>query len=76
VKNLMGKSRRWTLYLSLDGYERQAVEWMSAQERRSFNDTVRESIRAAAKACGYQSQEGPNPAELLRENDRKRGHRS
>ena len=73
MKNLMGNSRRWTLYLSLDRYERQAVEWMSAQERRSFNDTVRESIRAAAKACGYRPQEGPIPAELPREDDRKRG---
>jgi hypothetical protein len=69
----MGKCRRWTLYLSLDCYERQAVEWMSAQERRSFNDTVRESIRAAAKACGYRPQEGTNRAELPREDDRKRG---
>lgn len=76
MKNPMGKCRRWTLYLSLDFYERQAVEWMSAQERRSFNDTVRESIRAAAKACGYRTPEGPNPAELLREDDRKRGHQS
>jgi hypothetical protein len=59
----MGKSRRWTLYLSLDRYERQAVEWMSTQERRSFNDTVRESIRAAAKACGYRPQKGSNPSE-------------
>ena len=75
MKNLMGKSRRWTLYLSLDGYERQAVEWMSAQERRSFNDTVRESIRAAAKACGYRPQEGENPAELPRADGRKGGQR-
>ena len=75
MKNLMGKSRRWTLYLSLDRYERQAVEWMSAQERRSFNDTVRESIRAAAKACGYRTQEGENLAGEFREDGRNGGQR-
>lgn len=75
MKNLMGNNRRWTLYLSLDHYERQAVEWMSAQERRSFNDTVRESIRAAAKACGYRPQEGANPAELPHKDGRNGGKR-